>query len=48
MTFERIKAASFTHSAVYAVLLVVWIVLWSLDVKSLRLAPAFPLMASVK
>jgi hypothetical protein len=26
MTFERIKIASFTHSAVYAVLLVVWLV----------------------
>jgi hypothetical protein len=26
MTFERIKLASFTHSAVYAVLLVVWLV----------------------
>jgi hypothetical protein len=26
MTFERLKIASFTHSAVYAVLLVVWIV----------------------
>ena len=26
MTFARLKAASFTHSAVYAVLLVVWLV----------------------
>jgi hypothetical protein len=26
MTFERLKAASFTHSTVYATLLVVWIV----------------------
>jgi hypothetical protein len=26
MTFGRLKAASFTHSAVYATLLVVWIV----------------------
>jgi hypothetical protein len=26
MTYDRIKAASFTHSAVYAVLLVVWLV----------------------
>jgi len=26
MTFERLKVASFTHSAVYAVLLVVWLV----------------------
>jgi multisubunit Na+/H+ antiporter MnhF subunit len=26
MTYERLKIASFTHSAIYAVLLVVWIV----------------------
>ena len=26
MTFERLKRASFTHSAVYAVLLIVWLV----------------------
>jgi hypothetical protein len=26
VTFERLKIASFTHSAVYAVLLVVWLV----------------------
>ena len=26
MTFERLKLASFTHSTVYAVLLVVWLV----------------------
>ena len=26
MTYERIKAASFTHSAIYAVLLTVWLV----------------------
>ena len=26
MTFERLKAASFTHSTVYAILLVVWLV----------------------
>jgi uncharacterized membrane protein YfcA len=26
MTFERLKLASFTHSAVYAVLLIVWVI----------------------
>jgi hypothetical protein len=26
MTFERLKVASFTHSTVYAILLVVWLV----------------------
>ena len=26
MTFERLKVASFTHSTVYAILLIVWII----------------------